>query len=288
MAKTLRIRLNTDIYDEPTEEDIRDAKDYVLRMSEYADLLGDKVMNILHDAAKRIVEICYKYNIPPKDFQFSANDQMKKEVYAVMDETEEEIYELMEDYAKESTDDKDVLALILPWMVLLSSGGAKNLHETLINKLRQFLYDLEAQIAAMMLAGYTREKAIKRILETMGSVYSAPEVKKAIMRPLNAAAFYIQQGGVHHRNVGQSSSGANNVINLAKTTLAMVWQRALAYIYKFRGAAGYYVLRGSDYDCGRICDKKVGFHKLNDLENFPPFHPHCYCYTIPVFKKDLT
>ena len=41
MAKTLRIKLDTSQYHEPTEEEIRDAKDYVLRMSEYSDLFGD-------------------------------------------------------------------------------------------------------------------------------------------------------------------------------------------------------------------------------------------------------
>ena len=63
MSKKLRITLNTYIYQEPTEEDVREAKDYVLRMSHHADILGDRVMEILREAAERIVIICYKYNI---------------------------------------------------------------------------------------------------------------------------------------------------------------------------------------------------------------------------------
>lgn len=287
MTKTLRIRLNTDVYEEPTEEDIRDAKDYVLRMSEYADLLGDRVMNVLREAAERIVLICYKYNIRPQDFQISANKQMQDEVYEVMDEVEEEIYGLMEEYATRCTDDRNIIALLLAWMLLLGNKN-KNLHDTLTDKLRQFLYDLEAQIAAMKMAGYGQQKAVERVLSTLTSVYSSPEVIGAIMRPLRGAAFYIRQGGVHHGNVGQSSSGINNVISMVKTTLAMVWQRALFYIYRLRGASGYLTLRGSDYDCGKICDTKTGFHKLDDKSGYPPFHPHCYCYIVPVYKKEQT
>lgn len=285
MPRPLRIKLDTNTYREPTEEDVRDAKDYVLRMSEYADLLGDKVMDILREAAERIVIICYKYNIPPKDFQFSANRQMQEEVYAVMDEVEEEIYDMMEEYCTRCTDDKDIIALLLAWMMLLGSGN-KNLHDTLTDKLRQFLYDLEAQIAAMMLAGYTMEKALQRILDTLTNVYSSPEMRRAILRPLNAAAYYIQQGGIHHGNVGQSSSGANNVINMVKTTLAMVWQKALEHLYKKLGVGGYITQRGSDYECGNICDTHVGFHKMSDTSGMPPFHPHCYCYTIPIYYKE--
>ena len=287
MAKTLRIRLDTTQYREPTEQEVRDAKDYVLRMSEYADLLGDRVMNILREAAERIVQICYKYNIAPKDFQISANKQMQEEIYAVMDEVEEEIYDMMEEYATRCTDDRDIIPLLIAWMALLGRGN-KNLHDTLTDKLRQFLYDLEAQISAMMLAGYSQTKALKRILETLTNVYSSPEMRKAIMRPLNSAAYYVQQGGVHHGNVGQSSSGANNVINTVKTTLNMVWQKALQFIYKKMGAVGYYQLRGSTYPCD-LCQSLVGFHKgLEGINEKPMVHPNCMCYRIPVYKKDLT
>lgn len=284
MPRTLRITLDTDTYQEPTEQDIRDAKDYVLRMTEYADLLGDKVMDVLRDAAERIVLLCYKYNIPPKDFQFSADKNMQEEVYAIMDEAEEEIYGLMEEYATRCTDDRDTIILLAAWLALLGRGG-KGLRTTLVDKLRQFLYDLEAQIAAMMLAGHKAQTAVQRVLSTLTSVYASPEMRRAIMRPLKAAAYYIKQGGVHHGNAGQSSSGANNIILMVKTTLTMAWHKARHLIYKKTGADGYYTLRGSDYNCERTCDKKVGFHKIDDKEGIPPFHPHCYCYIIPIYKK---
>lgn len=285
MAKTLRIKLDTSQYREPTEEEIRDAKDYVLRMSEYSDLLGDMVMDVLKDAAERIVLICYKYNIAPKDFKFAANQQMQDEVYEVMDEVEEEIFDMIEEYSVRCTDDDDITPLLLAWLLTLGRKG-RGFRATLVDKLRQFLYDLEAQIAAMKMAGYSSEKAVQRVIETLTSVYSSPEMRRAIMRPLDAASYYIQQGGNHPGNVGQSSSGANNVINMAKTTLNMIWQKALFYIFKKRKAIGYYQLRGSSYNCD-VCDSLVGFHKgLDGINEKPLVHPNCYCYRIPVYEKD--
>lgn len=263
---------------------MREAKDYVLRMAHYADLLGDKVLDILNDAAKRIVLVCYKYNIQPKDFEIAADSNMQAEVYAIMDETEDEIYEMMIDYAMRCDKDEDRRALLLAWLVLLGNMG-KNLRDTLTDKLRQFLYDLEAQIAAMKLAGYSARKAVSRILETIRKVYDGKEVREAIMRPINMAAFYIKEKGVHHGNRGQSSSGANNVISMVKTTLTMAWQYMLGLIYEARGAIGYYQLRGSDYHCD-ICQSLVGFHAdIKGIFQDPMVHPNCMCYRIPVYGK---
>ena len=284
MAKTLRIRLNTDIYREPTEQEIREAKDYVLRMSEYADVLGDKVLDVLRDAARTIALICLKYNIPAKDFEIAANKDMQDEVYAVMDDVEDEIFDLMQDYSTRCDDNEERRKLLLLWLLSLGWGN-KNLRDTLHDKLRQFLYDLEAQIAAMKLAGYTADKAVERILETLTGVYKGREVQQAIMRPIRMAAFYIQERGVHHGNRGQSSSGANNVISMVKTTLTMAWQYMRGLIFKARGAIGYYQLRGSTYNCDP-CDSEVGFHKgLEGITEKPMVHPNCMCYRIPVYNK---
>lgn len=284
MQRKLAITLDTNTYQKPTEQDIRDAKDYVLRMSEYSDILGNKVLDVLREAATRIVAVCYKYNIRPKDFQLSADRQMQREVYRIMDEAEEEILAMLEDYATQCTENDSDGKALLAWMLLLGRGN-KGLEETLHGKMVQFLYDLEAQIAAMKMAGHKQAKAAERILSTLTSVYAAREVQKAIMRPMGAAAYYIRQRGVHHGNAGQSSSGAVNVVRMASTTLEMAWQRALMTQFGRKGAVGYLQLRGSSYNCD-LCDAEVGFHEgLDGIGDAPMVHPNCRCYRVPVFKK---
>lgn len=285
MPGTLKISLDTTKYRKPTEAEIKQAKDYVLRMSEYSDLLGDKVMDVLHEAAERIVRICYKYNIRPKDFQFSANEQMRREVYQVMDEAEEEILAMIEEWAAKCTENDSDRKLLLAWILLLGRNG-KGLASTLEDKMRQFLYDLEAQIAAQKMSGHNQAKAVQRVLATLTSVYAAPEMKKAFLRPLEAAAYYIRERGVHHGNFGQSSSGANNIVQMARTTLEMAWQKNLQMRFERQGAVGYLQLRGSSYICD-ICDAETGFHEGTDgIDEAPMVHPNCRCYRVPVYKKN--
>lgn len=70
-------------------------------------------------------------------------------------------------------------------------------------------------------------------------------------------------------------------------TVQMGWMHFLRDEYEERGAAGYWVGRGSNYPCEAICDLKVGFHDINDKEGFPPFHGHCCCWAIPVYEKEI-
>lgn len=46
-------------------------------------------------------------------------------------------------------------------------------------------------------------------------------------------------------------------------------------------AAGYYVFRGSSYDCDE-CDSHVGYHPVSDESSLPLYHNHCKCYVVWV------
>jgi hypothetical protein len=34
-----------------------------------------------------------------------------------------------------------------------------------------------------------------------------------------------------------------------------------------------------------LCDSMVGFHYINEVEAFPPFHAYCKCYIVPIKGK---
>lgn len=46
-------------------------------------------------------------------------------------------------------------------------------------------------------------------------------------------------------------------------------------------ASGYYVLRGSSYDCEE-CDSHVGYHPISDEGSLPLYHNHCKCFVVWV------
>ena len=283
MADTIKIRLE-DIYEPVTEERISEEKEWTLLRNENAALLVSIIQLFLQDAARTLTQIAYRYNCKPEDFQFAQNKELREEVAKVMDELEGNIMAQVEEYALNWREDReDRKDLLLPWLLSLSSVGDKDLRATLTRRLRQFLFDTEAQIAAMMLAGYKRTKATDRVISTMHAVYVSPEMMAAFKR--KSAAIYVNTRGVHKGNKGLAESGATNVESFAYQTAVIGWARSHYEDYKEWGAAGFYVLRGSNYHCS-FCDSFVGFHTIDDFKAMPPFHNHCCCYTVPVYRKE--
>ncbi len=290
MSGNVLVRLDTNKYQEPTQEDFDEAKAYIRQRNNYASLLESLIMDILRDAAREITEICYKYNISAEEFTMQANSQMYEEVKAVMDRIFDEIMSLIQNYSSMAATADDDRTAIVDYIMGLGRQN-RDLNDTLEEYLWRFLYDLEALIASMKLAEYNVTDASTRIVGALTSVYTTPEVKAAYAVP-GMAAMYIRSKGIHydrgtmHPSVGLSNNGAVNVTNMAKITLAMAWNKYQALDFEGKGAIGYYQLRGSNYPC-KSCDDEVGFHRgIADINNKPLVHPHCCCFRIPIFEKE--
>lgn len=282
MSKVV-IKLDTKKYQAPSQQDIDAAKQFILQREENARMLEDKIDELLADAAEKIVIICYRYDVDPQKLYIAScfNEQMMNEIAEVMDELEEEILALMQEYATRSTKDRDRINALLLWMASLGRGN-RNLRDTLEGYLYKFMKDLEAAIAALRFADATIGDAVTKVKTNLHTIYTMPEVMAAFKNASEFAATYIQSRGVQKGGVGLSNNGSTNVTNMARLTLQMVWMRSHRLEMEEDGAAGFYVLRGSNYPCD-YCDSKVGFHPMTDIDYFPPFHGHCCCYVVPIF-----
>ncbi len=282
MSKVV-IKLDTKKYQAPSQQDIDAAKQFILQREENARMLEDKIDELLADAAEKIVIICYRYDVDPQKLYIASgfNEQMMNEIAEVMDELEEEILALMQEYATRSTKDRDRINALLLWMASLGRGN-RNLRDTLEGYLYKFMKDLEAAIAALRFADATMADAVTKVKTNLHTIYTMPEVMAAFKNASEFAATYIQSRGVQKGGVGLSNNGSTNVTNMARLTLQMVWMRSRRLEMEEDGAAGFYVLRGSNYPCD-YCDSKVGFHPMTDIDYFPPFHGHCCCYVVPIF-----
>lgn len=290
----MKIDIDTSQYRMPTQKEVDDAKKFVLRRENYANILESRIDNILTDAAGRIAQICLKYNIPAKDFTMTSNQQMFDEVSEVMDEIDEQIMELIQQFAQAATKKESHKHLLLLWIATLGRGNM-NLQQTLDGYLNRYLYDLEALIAAYKLRmennpSFKQSTAITQIKSAQHSVYTTPTVVSAMRGVNQMQARYIRTHGVHKDDiplpiVGSSNSNANNVISMAKQTVQMAWMRELMLEAREDDSiAGYYVARGSSYPCD-FCQSYVGFHPANDLDALPPRHSSCFCYAIPIYNK---
>lgn len=287
MADSVKISIDTSQYRLPTQEEMKTAKQFVLRRDESAGLMESRIDMVLQDAQERIIIICYKYNVKPDEFEISKryNELMMNEISEVMDEVEEEILAIIEEYATAVTTDKKRVSILLAWMLLLGRRN-RNLRQTLNNYLNKFLKDLEAAVAAMRFAKIPLAQAITKAKTHLHTIYTMPEVMAAFKQAESFTATYIRNRGVAKGNVGLSNNGSTNVTNMANITLQMVWMRSQAMDFKEQGAVGYYQLRGSNYICD-ICDDEVGFHLgVADIYLNPLPHPRCACYRIPIYRTE--
>lgn len=279
----------------PTLQNILEAKKFIRARISAANALGNLVDNILVEAAGEIAEICLKYNIPAKSFTIRANINMCKEVFLVLDRIEGEILDLMESYSLMAAKDDERRNALFLYMAALGKNKM-NLQDMLDGYLFRYLYDLEALIAANKLQmednkALSIASVIAKIKAVQHSVYTSPEVKTAMsVKNINAMqAAYIRTRGVHKDDtglstVGVSNSNTNNVVNMAKNTLSMVWMKNLELDFsEDKRMVGYYVMRGSSYPC-TLCDSEVGFHPMKDIGHLPQYHAHCACIAIPIFK----
>lgn len=296
----MKLDIDTSQYRYPAQKEVDDAKKFILRRENYAQILDSRVDAILTDTAGKIAQICLKYNIPAKDFTMTSNQQMFQEVSDVMDEAEEKIMSLIEDFSTRVTDDNGKKKLILLWIASLGRNNM-NLQQTLDGYMYRYLYDLEAIIAAYKLkmednAKLTSASVVSQIKASQHSIYTNPVVVSA-MSAKNISqmqAKYIRTHGNHKGDgvplsyIGASNSNANNVINMAKLTMRMAWSRNLVIDYTSdKEIVGYYVARGSSYPCD-YCQSYVGFHPISDADALPPRHNSCQCFVIPIYNKEQT
>lgn len=284
MADNIKIQLQ-DIYEPVTTSDVNKAKKYVLRREQAANALAMLVDSLLDDAAGDITRICYKYGVNPTAFTISSsyNEKMMEEVAEVMDKLEEDILELIGDYSTICTTDKEKKRLLLLWVLALGKNN-QGLQQTLQQRLRMFLRDIEAMIAAAKTAKFNITQAVTVIKGNIHTAYQMPGMTAAFQNASLYEAEFIRSRGVKAGNRGSSNSEANNILRFAKMTLQMAWMHSLQQKFEEEGAAGFYVLRGSTFHCD-YCQSYVGFHAIGDVEAFPPRHASCCCFAIPVFEK---
>lgn len=272
-----------DIYQPVTEEQVRTGKNYILRRESAANGLASLVDGLMADAAANMVQIAYRYGVKPEEFQISPqyNEAMFNEIADVLNDLEDEILDLILAYSTRCTKDEDKKLRLLPWILALGKNG-KGLRASLQDRLWVFSRDVEAMIAAAKTAKFDVGRAVSVIKSNLHTVYQMPGMAAAFAHSSLYKAHYIRTRGVKKRNRGSSNSEANNIIRFAKMTVQMSWMHYHQELYKEQGAAGYYVLRGSIYPCD-LCDSKVGFHPIDDVDGYPLYHAHCQCFTVPVF-----
>ncbi len=258
----------------PTNKEVEQAEEY-LRQRLSAELsVRNNLEAIMTQAAKKIVDISYKYNIPPKQFRFSANRQLQKDVESVI----EWLRSLIEDYTYTLAvaDHEDKEDAIIAYISQETFG--KTLEQRIDEYTSRFGGELEVAIAAGLFYGISKDK----LLSTINACMDAP-MRNAIIVSAIADGYNIPQrlNIATSYGVGRTVSSRTALSDLTQYTVALGWMQYLAITAREKGSIGYWVKRGSSYPCAQ-CDDEVGFH--TDWNKMPPFHRHCKCIAIPMYE----
>ena len=255
-----------------TENQIKEAKDFLLLRIKAEVSARNNIENYMVEAAREIVAISAKYNIPPRLFRFSANDSLRKEVDAVVAKLKGDIIDATERIAVyDREDDRDA---ILAWLNGKQYG--KTFKERLAEYANRYKFELEAAIAAGLFLNKSEEAILSAIRKSLASPYNNPDIKASFGKGLVATR--IETKGISY-GVGHSNSAYNSLTTLSRNEIASAWMNWYGEQAVKNGATGFYSFRGSSYPCG-TCDNMVGYHPISDY--FGHYHPNCRCYFVFV------
>lgn len=259
----------------PDKKQIEKAKEYLRKRLSAETSMKDNLEKAMTRAAEKIVEISYKYNIPPWAFRFSADTRLQKEV----DEVIRWLRECIEDYAFSlavagHTDEKDE---IIAYINRENHGKTFRQRNNIYTG--RYKYELEAAIAAGLLLGRKKSEILKNITSSFTNPYSNPDIVESIQQKGNMAT-RLKTGGISY-GVGHSNSMYTSLKNISVFAVAEGWSYYSLIDARRNGAKGFYTFRGSSYPCN-TCNAYADYmHPLSDP--LPPLHLNCVCGAVFIF-----
>ena len=262
----------------PSEKDIEDAKMYARRRMEEQRIAMIAIEKYLLEAARRIIDIAFKYNIPPSQFQFSENMRLKEEVDAVLQALLKSIMEEIEEAVVMASPDDDEEDRKMLLFYLYNIGDHQSVIDIAIEYIERFRYELEAFIAAGLFYGLSKAAILEEIRNNLQTPYNSELLRKAFKERVFKAV-RIREKGVSFGK-GQYVAAKNSIKRLLDATVGIVWWWWQTKVMKESGAEYYMQMRGSDYPCD-ICDDEAGVHPIEEIDTPYP-HAHCYCIRVII------
>lgn len=253
----------------PSDNEIEEAKDYIRKRLEAERSMGKNLRATMLRAAEKIIAISRKYNIPPRMFRFPLDPNLKCEVEAVI----ADLRATIEDYtytlavATHSDKEEDILEYITRESYGKTFGERNAIYSN------RFKYELEAAIAASMLAGTSKAATLQLISNNLEHPYDNPDFVEAVEAGgMNATR--IQTDGISY-GVGRTKSSFTALRNLAVFAVAEGWMRYWYLSGQEQGAKGFITFRAGSFPCQTCDEYAMRTHPMSDP--YPPLHNHCVC-----------
>ena len=251
---------------QPTREDKQQAREYLLKRMDAVNSMSYNLEKLFHEAIKRIVIICYQFNLKPKELN---TDEIPEKVLIRINEVIEWLYETVTEYfdtlvnaAPDSDSD-----YLLPWVKRERAG--MTFEQRLSKYCDQFRLEMLILTAAGVAVGLGSAALITSIFHNLKKPWDNPDLKEEIKN-------------VPSYGIGRTNSMYTAVNALTRDGVASGWMKAKYINDKKKNCIGWWVERGSSIPCD-ICDPQTGFH-YNDSQ-LPLYHLSCCCTATPVYNK---
>lgn len=144
-------------------------------------------------------------------------------------------------------------------------------------------YLLEGYLAVCFSSSMARPDIITGVWAFLTAPFAWGPMKEAWKEKEAYDARVIRSGGFHFGR-GTQTDAIKGMEVVASYTLDSALQFADVLRYRRAGATGYRCHRGSDYDCLECDAVCAEIHPLDEV--VLPVHPHCMCYTTPVYGTE--
>lgn len=239
---------------------------------------SDHVSDVLWKVAENIVKAVRKYRPYYTSKTMSNEAQYAKEVYDIASKAATDIEAYVESYAKASIKvlgltNKNLLDNYLQQEVFGKTYQQRN---------REYLRDFADDIVELVKAGVVLRYDETKLINAVRSSYRDP-YNLSVMTKASKEGKYAMS--IPHRGKGIHTASYENIIRNVQNTIHLAWGQSELEYGKEGGFMGYYVHRGSSYECD-ICQSQVGWlHRLDDM--VVPLHNHCQCYvTFAISEND--
>lgn len=251
-----------------SEERLDAARDYARRRLESEASFSANLYIFYEEAIKKIVEVVKKYLLTADDLMNGhIPEKAKAEINKIIDEMCEEIAESVYLLADDGRDDAWFLAFM---KMEFETGGTFD--DVLEKYGDRFGDQILMACAALMLMSVPFAQWVVSITTNIRDLFNSPFVRGASREKVS----YFSPRGFGQ---GVPNNMSVAIENLGKHEIAQAWMRYDHETAVRDGAKGFYVYRGSSYDCPE-CDSHVGYHKITDMSALPPIHHHCYCFVV--------
>lgn len=245
------------------ERDLQAARDYLKMRLEAEASMVNNLEAAIGVAAERIVDVCYRYAVNPKDFNFDQNPRIRKEIEEIVQWLRETVEEMLYELATASG--KDDSSIIWAWIRRRRDG--LTLDERLDGYLAKFMREMEMLAGAGLFLGLTKKVTASSIKRNLRKPWHNPELADGVKAPLTYGR-------------GRTNSMTTALAGLTRFGVGEGWMKARHLKAGLKEAIGFYTFRNSTYPCDYCDNYAEVFHPMDDPT--PPLHGHCVCGTIYV------